>query len=201
MKHFIVRALAFCLFLAFTSFGFAQSGGKNDNPKVLIITSLGNIEIELYPDKAPVTAANFLNYVNDGFYDGTIFHRVIKGFMIQGGGFDVKMKQKDTRSPIKIESDNGLKNTKGTVAMARTQDPNSATSQFFINLVDNPFLDYKAPTTAGYGYAVFGKVTQGMDIVEKIGAAATGSKGFYQDVPITPIVIESVKLQTKKTAK
>ena len=132
--------------------------------------------------------------VKSNFFNGLIFHRVIDGFMIQGGGFDENMHQKETQAPIKIESDNGLKNTRGTLAMARTQEPNSATSQFFINLVNNPFLDFKAKTTAGYGYAVFGKVTKGMDVVDKIATVPTGSKGFHQDVPLTPVIIKSIKV-------
>ena len=133
-------------------------------------------------------------YVNSKFYDGLVFHRVIPGFMIQGGGMTSDMKEKETRSPIKIESDNGLKNTRGTLAMARTQVPDSATSQFFINLVDNPFLDFKAKTVAGYGYAVFGKVTKGMDVVDKIAKVQTGTKGFHQDVPLTPVTIKSIRV-------
>ena len=135
-----------------------------------------------------------LEYVNSKFYDGLIFHRVIPGFMIQGGGMTSDMKEKATRNPIKIESDNGLKNMRGTLAMARTQVPDSATSQFFINLVDNPFLDFKAKTTAGYGYAVFGKVTKGMDIVDSIAKVKTGTKGFHQDVPLTPVIIKSIRV-------
>lgn len=171
------------------SFAFAQS-----NPKVVIDTSMGKIEAELYPDKAPITVENFLSYVNEKYYDGLVFHRVIPNFMIQGGGMDSQLKEKATKKPIKIESDNGLKNEKGTLAMARTQVPDSATSQFFINLVDNPFLNYKAPTVAGYGYAVFGKVTNGMDIVEKIGKVQTGTKGYHDDVPTTPVIIKSIRV-------
>ncbi len=167
------------------------------NPAVELKTSMGTIVIELYPEKAPKTVANFLQYVKDGFYDGTIFHRVIDGFMIQGGGFDANMKEKDTRQPIQNEAKNGLKNGAGTIAMARTSNPHSATAQFFINLVDNAGLDYPRPD--GWGYAVFGKVTQGFDVVQKIGKVPTGNAGFmFQDVPKTPILIESVKLLPEK---
>ncbi len=162
-------------------------------PKVLIKTSLGDITVELYPDKAPKSVDNFLTYVKSGFYDGTIFHRVIAGFMIQGGGFTADLRQKKTRAPIAIESKNGLSNLRGTVSMARTMDPNSATAQFFINTVDNPRLDYAGD--ANPGYAVFGKVTSGMDVVEKIRAVETGAQGpFVSDVPKTPIVIEKVSV-------
>ena len=168
------------------------------NPLVEMKTNQGNIVIEVYADKASRSAANFLQYVKDGFYDGTVFHRVIKGFMIQGGGFTPDMTQKPTRAPIDNEADNGLKNTAGTLAMARTSDPNSATAQFFINLADNPFLDFKSRSAGGWGYAVFGKVTRGFDIVEKIARLPTGNAGMYQDVPTTPVVIESVKLLPEK---
>jgi cyclophilin family peptidyl-prolyl cis-trans isomerase len=162
------------------------------NPQVDMKTNFGTIRIELYPDKAPKTVDNFLRYVKDGFYDGTIFHRVIDGFMIQGGGLDQAMHEKATRAPIANEAKNGLKNQAGTIAMARKPDPNSATAQFFINLVNNDNLDY--PSFDGWGYAVFGKVTQGMDVVNKIAKVRTGSVGMYQDVPVSPVLIESVKL-------
>ncbi len=158
-------------------------------------TTEGNIVLELNEEKAPVTVDNFKNYVDDGFFDGLIFHRVIDGFMIQGGGFDADMQQKKTNAPIKIESDNGLKNERGTIAMARTMDPNSATSQFFINTQNNTFLDY--PGQDGYGYTVFGKVIEGMDVVDKIEKVKTGAKSGHQDVPVKPIVIESVKFIEK----
>jgi peptidyl-prolyl cis-trans isomerase A (cyclophilin A)/peptidyl-prolyl cis-trans isomerase B (cyclophilin B) len=162
-------------------------------PKVLIKTSLGDITVELYPDKAPKSVDNFLTYVKSGFYEGTIFHRVIAGFMIQGGGFTADLRQKKTRAPIAIESKNGLSNLRGTVSMARTMDPNSATAQFFINTVDNPRLDYAGD--ANPGYAVFGKVTSGMDVVEKIRAVETGAQGpFVSDVPKTAIVIEKASV-------
>ena len=157
-------------------------------------TNLGTIEIELDHDKAPVTAANFEQYVKDGFYNNTIFHRVIDGFMIQGGGFEPGMKQKPTRETIKNEADNGLKNLNGTIAMARTSDPHSATAQFFLNIKDNGFLDYRSSDTQGWGYCVFGKVTNGMDVVEKIKGQETTTKSGHQDVPKQDIVIESVEI-------
>lgn len=162
---------------------------KGKNPVVELQTSMGNIEVELYPEKAPKTVKNFLQYVDNGFYSGTIFHRVIKSFMVQGGGFDENMKQKNTLPSIPIESDNGLKNDKGTIAMARTSDPNSATSQFFINTKDNDFLNYSSSTLQGYGYAVFGKVVKGMDVVDKIENVKTSSRGYVGDVPDSSVVI------------
>ncbi len=164
---------------------------KGGNPMVIMTTSLGDIKVELYPDKAPITVENFLSYVNDGFYNGTIFHRVIPGFMIQGGGFTPNMEQKPTKSPIKNEADNGLKNEPGTIAMARTSVVDSATSQFFINQVDNQFLNHGS---RDFGYAVFGKVVEGMDVVNKIAQVKTGRVGPFQDVPLEPVVIESVKV-------
>lgn len=152
-------------------------------------TSKGDIQIELDSEKAPVTVENFLGYVRSGHYNGTIFHRVIDGFMIQGGGFDYEMKQKDTGEPIKNEADNGLKNEKYTLAMARTMDPHSATAQFFINVADNSFLNHTAPNPRGWGYAVFGKVVEGQDVVEEIRKVKTGSHGPHQDVPVEPVVI------------
>ena len=159
---------------------------------VTLHTSMGDISLELDAEKAPKTVANFLQYARDGFYDGTIFHRVINNFMIQGGGMTADMAQKQTRAPVDNEANNGLKNTTGTVAMARTNDPHSATAQFFINVSDNGFLDHTAPTAQGWGYAVFGRVTAGMDVVEKIKAVATGNKGFHQDVPKEAVTIERV---------
>ena len=166
------------------------------NPQVEMKTSQGTLVIELYPDKAPKSVANFLQYVKDGFYTGTIFHRVIDGFMIQGGGFNANMTEKAPRAPIANEAKNGLKNQAGAIAMARTSDPDSAAAQFYINLVNNAPLDY--PSSDGWGYAVFGKVVKGFDVVQKIGKTRTGSAGFYRDVPTTPIVIESVTLLTAK---
>ena len=159
-------------------------------------TNLGTIEIELYPDKAPLTVENFVRYVKEGHYDGTVFHRVIKDFMIQGGGFDANLEQKATHEPIKNEASNGLKNEVGTIAMARTGDPHSATAQFFINTKDNAFLNFTAESGRGWGYAVFGKVISGMDVVNKIEASATGPKGsFPKDVPLETVVIESVGIK------
>jgi peptidyl-prolyl cis-trans isomerase B (cyclophilin B) len=153
-------------------------------------TNHGTITVDLFADKAPLTVANFLAYVKAGHYDKTVFHRVIDGFMVQGGGFAPGMKQKPTREPVKNEADNGLKNTVGTLAMARTQDPHSASAQFFINVADNDFLDFRAPTTQEWGYCVFGKVVDGMDVVDKIKSVKTGSKGFHQDVPTDDVLIE-----------
>ena len=153
---------------------------------------MGKITLELDDAKAPVTVKNFIDYAKAGHYNGTIFHRVIDGFMIQGGGFTRDMNQKDTRAPIRIESMNGLKNLRGTIAMARTMVPDSATSQFFINLVDNGFLDFTAPTQSGYGYAVFGKVTDGMEVVDRIAKVRTGFSGPHQNVPEEPVVIRKV---------
>ena len=157
---------------------------------VKLSTTAGDLRIELDDQKAPETVANFLSYVNKGFYDGTIFHRVIKNFMIQGGGFEPGMKQKGTDAPIENEAGNGLKNDKYTVAMARTNAPHSATAQFFINVVDNDFLNFSSPTPQGFGYAVFGKVVDGTDVVEQIKGVRTGSSGFHQDVPLEDVVIE-----------
>lgn len=156
---------------------------------VKLHTSLGTITLELDSEKAPQTVRNFLDYVAAGHYDNTVFHRVIDGFMIQGGGFEPGMKQKPTRDPIKNEADNGLKNEAGTVAMARTSDPHSATAQFFINVANNAFLDYTSASANGWGYCVFGKVVEGMDVVSKIRGVATGSKGFHQDVPVEDVII------------
>ncbi|AHG63350.1 peptidylprolyl isomerase [Advenella mimigardefordensis] len=163
-------------------------------PQVKLQTNQGDIVLELNAEKAPVTTENFLKYVNNGFFDNLIFHRVIKGFMIQGGGFDVDMKQKSTEAPIKNEADNGLKNDKYTIAMARTNDPQSATAQFFINAKDNDFLNFTAPTAQGWGYAVFGKVVEGQDVVDKIEGVKTGNRGFHQDVPVEPVIIEKASV-------
>ena len=161
---------------------------------IRFITNHGNIDIELDFDKAPTTAANFEQYAKDGFYNGTIFHRVIPGFMIQGGGMESGRKEKDTREPITNEADNGLKNARGTIAMARTSDPHSASAQFFINLVDNHFLNHTSKTNAGWGYAVFGKVVAGMDIVDKISTVQTGRSGMHRDVPQEEVVIEKTEI-------
>lgn len=164
-----------------------------NHPTVLIKTTLGDITIELYPDKAPITVENFLRYVKDGQYNHTIFHRVINGFMIQGGGFTKDMKQKSVRAPIQNEADNGLLNVRGTIAMARTNEVNSATAQFFINLVDNNALNFRSKNSHEYGYCVFGKVTQGMDVVDKIAKVKTGSQGPHQNVPVEPVEIIEAK--------
>lgn len=156
---------------------------------VLLKTNHGNITIKLDEEKAPLSSANFIEYVKTGHYNGTIFHRVIPNFMIQGGGMEPGMKQKSTRASIENEANNGLKNVKGSIAMARTSDPHSASSQFFINTVDNDFLNFSAPTAQGWGYAVFGNVTEGMDVVDAIRKVATGSSGFHQDVPKEDVVI------------
>jgi cyclophilin family peptidyl-prolyl cis-trans isomerase len=190
---FPVMKKTFALALASALLATATLKGEPavKNPSVVMKTSLGSVTIELYPDKAPETVKNFLQYVNDKFYDGTIFHRVINNFMIQGGGFTADGKQKPTRAPIKNEAANKLKNDAGTVAMARTNDPNSATSQFYINVKNNGPLNYQDSSPQGIGYCVFGKVTSGMDVVEKIKAVPTGP----QDIPKTEVVIESIRLE------
>ncbi|MCD2453187.1 peptidyl-prolyl cis-trans isomerase [Methylicorpusculum oleiharenae] len=187
--------LAFALLLSITSTPFAQEKQMSQTQsKVKLTTTLGEITIQLNTEKAPVSSENFLAYVKEGFYNGTIFHRVIPSFMAQGGGFDAAFEQKTTHAPIKNEADNGLLNKKGTLAMARTSDPHSATAQFFINLKDNSFLDYSSPTQNGWGYAVFGEVIEGMDVVEAMATQPTGNKGMHQDVPKTDIVIEKAEL-------
>jgi cyclophilin family peptidyl-prolyl cis-trans isomerase len=183
--------------LLLVPFAAAAAGGDvpSPNPSVLIKTSLGDITVELAPDKAPETVKNFLQYVDDKFYDKTIFHRVISGFMIQGGGLDAGLVKKATRPPVKNESSNGLSNDRGTIAMARTSDPDSATAQFFINVVDNKMLDKKGDAPSAAGYCVFGKVTAGMDVVDKIRAVPTGARSGFNDVPTTTVVIESIRRQ------
>jgi peptidyl-prolyl cis-trans isomerase A (cyclophilin A)/peptidyl-prolyl cis-trans isomerase B (cyclophilin B) len=171
------------------------------NPQVELKTTLGNVIIELYPENAPKTVENFLQYVKDGYYDGTIFHRVIPGFMAQGGGFSRNFQQKPTRPAIRNEAGNGLRNAIGTVAMARTADPHSATAQFFINVAENDFLDFKSPDDKGYGYTVFGRVTSGMDVVQKMLQVPTSTVGPHQNVPRQPIVIEQARLIDKAAAK
>lgn len=160
-------------------------------PHVKLHTNKGDMLIELDAEKAPKTVENFLGYVKDGFYDGTVFHRVINNFMIQGGGFESDMKQKQTNAPVENEANNGLKNDRYTLAMARTADPHSATAQFFINVADNDFLNFTAPTPNGWGYAVFGRVIEGTEVVDEIKAVKTGNKGFHQDVPVDDVIIES----------
>ncbi|MCK2095094.1 peptidylprolyl isomerase [Thauera aromatica] len=190
---------------AFATLATLAFGAYAANPMVELETNQGRITVELFADKAPKSAENFVQYVKDGHYDGTVFHRVIDGFMIQGGGFDAEMKQKSTRAPIENEARNGLRNEPGTLAMARTADPHSASAQFFINLVPNRFLDY--PSRDGWGYAVFGKVVKGMDVVEKIAKVPTANRGFHQNVPLEAVlieharVLESTAAPAKKTGK
>jgi len=167
---------------------------EEKNPQVVMETSMGNIKIELFKDKAPISVRNFLSYVKDGYYDGLVFHRVIKNFMIQGGGMDESMQPKKTKFAIKNEAANGLSNMRGTLAMARTNVIDSATSQFFINVVDNKFLDYKGKTPDLFGYAVFGQVIEGMDVVDAIREVKTGSKAGHADVPVEPVTILSAKV-------
>ena len=169
-----------------------QVNAAESQPQVLVKTSAGDFTLTLNAEKAPITVKNFLQYVNDKHYEGTIFHRVIDGFMVQGGGFTPAMQEKATRAPIALEANNGLKNVRGTIAMARTMNPNSATAQFFVNVVDNANLN--APSPDGYGYAVFGAVTQGMDVIDKIRKIPTGFKNGYSDVPLTPVTIQSITL-------
>jgi len=177
--------------------GLAKSQERS-KPLVKLETSMGEIVLELNPEKAPATTANFLQYVKDGFYNGTIFHRVIGNFMIQGGGFDANMKQKATRAPIKNEADNGLTNDTYTIAMARTMEPHSASSQFFINVADNKMLNHRDKSPQGWGYAVFGKVIKGQDVVDKIKAVATGNRGMHQNVPLEPVTIIKATVVEKK---
>lgn len=168
------------------------------NPVILMTTNKGNIRIECDAEKAPITTKNFVDYVSEGHYDGLIFHRVIPGFMIQGGGMDAQMKEKRSKAPIKNEAANGLKNNIGTIAMARTNVVDSATSQFFINVKNNEFLNHRSSTPAEYGYAVFGQVIEGMDVVQSIEKVKTGNRGQHQDVPVEPVVINSVKLESRE---
>ena len=182
-------ARSLVIFSFVCSVGVAASD-QGDNIMVELTTSKGVITLELDDERAPVTVANFLEYVNSGHYDGTIFHRVIPGFVIQGGGMESGMREKTTQAPIENEADNGLKNLTGTICMARTNDPHSATSQFFINLKDNSFLDHTEKTPSGWGYAVFGRITSGMEVVEAIAAVQTGNSGHHQDVPLEDVVLE-----------
>jgi len=189
------NTLVYLMLFLFSTLSFATEKQMSDTQtKVKMTTSLGTIVIEVDDAKAPVSAANFADYVKSGFYDGTIFHRVIPGFMAQGGGFDSSFNQKATKAPIKNEADNGLKNDRGTLAMARTNDPNSATAQFFINYKDNGFLNHTSPTPSGWGYAVFGKVVEGMDVVDEMAKQPTGNRGMHQDVPKTDIIIEKAEI-------
>ncbi|QOQ83521.1 MULTISPECIES: peptidylprolyl isomerase [Comamonas] len=189
MLNFRRNSLKALSAIALTATVFAIPGLAQAQSKVQLKTSMGDIVVELNDAKAPKSAANFLQYVRDKHYDGTVFHRVIDGFMIQGGGMDANLNEKPTRAPIPLEASNGLKNDRGTIAMARTGNPNSATSQFFINVVNNDMLN--APKPDGHGYAVFGKVVKGMDVVDKIRAVATGNRGMHQNVPTTPVTILS----------
>lgn len=189
MLNFRRNVLQSLFAIALTASVFAAPGLAQAQSRVQLKTSMGDIVIELNDAKAPKSAANFLQYVRDKHYDGTVFHRVIDGFMIQGGGMDANMSEKPTRAPIPLEASNGLKNDRGTIAMARTGNPNSATSQFFINVVNNDMLN--APKPDGHGYAVFGKVIKGMDVVDKIRAVATGNRGMHQNVPTTAVTILS----------
>lgn len=189
-----VRRQGLLLALGLGSLGLMSSAACAEGaPKVRMTTSMGDIVLEVYPDKAPKTVDNFLQYVGDKHYDGTIFHRVMDGFMIQGGGFTPDMQQKPTRAPVPLEATNGLKNDRGTIAMARTGNPNSATAQFFINVVNNTMLN--APNPDGHGYTVFGKVIQGMDTVDKIKGVATGNKGMHQNVPLNNVTILKATLE------
>ena len=186
--------LSMVLFLTST-LSFATENNMSDKQtKVKMTTTLGEIIIQLNTEKAPVSSANFLTYVNEGFYNGTIFHRVIPDFMAQGGGFDTSFNQKAVHAPIKNEANNGLKNTRGTLAMARTNDPNSATAQFFINYKDNSFLNHTSQTSSGWGYAVFGEVIEGMDVVDAMAKQPTANRGGHQDVPKTDIIIEKAEV-------
>jgi len=197
--HKLLNAAArsLVIFSFFCSTGAAASD-QGDNIMVEMTTSKGVITLELDAERAPVTVANFLEYVNSGHYDGTIFHRVIPGFVIQGGGMESGMREKTTQAPIENEADNGLKNLTGTICMARTNDPHSATSQFFINLKDNSFLDHTEKTPSGWGYAVFGRVTSGMEVVEAIAAVQTGNAGHHQDVPLEDVVLEKAAASESK---
>jgi len=188
MKKSMIRLFALLLALTLTPVALAA------NPQVELKTTLGTIVIELYPENAPKTVENFLQYVKDGFYDGTIFHRVIPGFMAQGGGFTKNLQQKPVRAPIRNEAGNGLRNATGTLAIARTADPRSATAQFFINVSENDFLDFKSADDKGYGYTVFARVSSGMDVVQKMIQVPTASAGPHQNVPRQPIVIERARL-------
>lgn len=192
----LVKIITTTLLFSLSALAFAA------NPKVSIDTNLGEIVIELNAEKAPNTVKNFLSYVDAGFYENVIFHRVISNFMIQGGGFDTQLKKKSTQAPIKNEANNGLKNTRGTIAMARTGDPHSATAQFFINVVNNSNLDFKSESTYGWGYAVFGKVVTGMDVVDQIRHTRTVRNGMHQNLPAKPVIINTVtRLEEEPSAE
>lgn len=202
MKYLKTALLITLVGAAFATTGAEARAGRGHatkKPKVELVTSMGTIVLELDASKAPKTVKNFLSYVKSGHYDGTVFHRVIDGFMIQGGGYTAKLQQKETKAPVENEADNGLKNLRGTISMARTSDPNSATAQFFINVVDNPALDFRSKDARGWGYTVFGRVVQGMKVVDQIKAVKTGPQGMFgRDVPQTPVVIQSAKLIGKR---
>lgn len=196
-----VFSLACVAALAMSLGGPVQASSTSDqgkpmstNPQVKLHTNMGDMLIELDAEKAPKTVENFLTYVKEGFYDGTVFHRVINNFMVQGGGFEVGMKQKQTHAAVENEANNGLKNDRYTLAMARTGDPHSATAQFFINVADNDFLNFTAPTPNGWGYTVFGKIIEGTEVVDEIKKVKTGNKGFHQDVPVDDVIIETATL-------
>jgi cyclophilin family peptidyl-prolyl cis-trans isomerase len=191
----VMTCLKLCVFLLLLVWPLSGQAAEQQAPQVIIQTNMGNIEVVLNPDKAPNTVKNFLRYVDGNFYNGTVFHRVIYGYMIQGGGFTKDLDRKKTFDPIAIESNNGLKNDRGAIAMARTGDPHSATSQFFINTRDNYVLNYSSPTMRGYGYTVFGKVVQGMDVVDKIEVVNTATRGDMDDVPVKPVIIEKISVK------
>ncbi|UOA08848.1 peptidyl-prolyl cis-trans isomerase [Methylobacter sp. S3L5C] len=189
------KVILFMMLFLISTLSFAKENNMSDTQtKVKLTTTLGEIIIQLNTEKAPVSSANFLTYVNEGFYNGTIFHRIIPDFMAQGGGFDVKFDQKSVHGAIKNEANNGLKNTRGTLAMARTNDPHSATAQFFINYKDNSFLNHTSETSSGWGYAVFGEVIEGMDVVDAMAKEATSNRGGHENVPKTDIVIEKAEV-------
>lgn len=191
--NLIRRTITAAVIGVFSLFSFITYA-ETMNPKVKLSTTMGDITLELDAEKAPLTVENFVNYVKTGHYDGLIFHRIIKGFMVQGGGMEPGMKERATLSSIQNEADNGLKNDKGTIAMARTNDPHSATGQFFINLVDNDFLNHKSKDMMGWGYAVFGKVTEGIEVVEEMGGVATGNNMGHGDVPLEDIVLTKAEI-------
>ena len=205
-SHLVITSIIFGIlgYLAYPAYSLADKNiDPEANPVVRLQTTVGNIDIEMYPSKSPLTVKNFIAYVDNGFYKGTIFHRVIKGFMIQGGGFTsgIKNKKNDLKATIKNEADNGLKNKAGTIAMARLPQPHSASSQFFINIKDNMNLDHKGKSMTGWGYAVFGKVVKGMEIVHKIEKSTTTTIGYYQNVPKTEVIITKAWVLNKKKGK
>ena len=198
--NYLLKSLTLGTLMAISAQAGAATDAAGDaHPRILMETSMGNIVLELDRAKAPKSVDNFVKYVQDGFYDGTIFHRIIKDFMAQGGGFTPDFAQKSVRAPVSNEADNGLKNVRGSIAMARTNDPHSATAQFFINTVDNDFLNFSAPTSRGWGYTVFGKVVEGMDVIDKIRSTPTGSGGsFPTDVPKTTVLIKKASMVVVK---